>query len=69
MKNKIIMKIFRIILSFLLCIITTVYVCKFAYTDNILDGIKAVLFAVVYYGNEISDAVKSNNKDENHTNN
>ena len=61
------MKIFRSILSILLCIITTVYVCKFAYTDNILDGIKAVLFAVVYYGNDVLD--KSNNKDENHTNN
>jgi hypothetical protein len=67
MKNKIIMKIFRSILSILLCIITTVFVCKFAYTDNILDGIKAVLFAAVYYGNDILD--KLNDKDENHTNN
>lgn len=41
--------------------------CKFALSDNILDGIKAVLFAVVYYGNEILN--KSSNKDENHTNN
>ena len=51
------MKTFRKILSFLLCIITTVYICKFAYADNILDGIKAVLFIVVYYGNEITDVL------------
>ena len=67
MKNKIIMKIFRAILSILLGIITIVYMCKFAYTDNILDGINAVLVAVVYYGNEILN--NSNNKDENHINN
>lgn len=61
------MKTFRRILSILLGIITIVYMCKFAYTDNILDGITAVLVAVVYYGNEILN--NSNNKDENHTNN
>ena len=48
------MKIFRNILAILIWISAIVYLCKFALYDDILDGVKAILFVLIYYGNEIT---------------
>lgn len=51
------MKRFRNILAILILVSAIVYLCKFTIYDDILDGVKAVLFVLIYYGNEITAAL------------